>query len=543
MIDRVGVDAAADGIWGVIARRAAAVSGWCRYGLAWLLGAFAALALAPLYAVPVLLVSLPGLLWQLRGAPSARSGFAVGWWFGFGYFVAGLYWIMFPLLTDPEKFGWMIPFAIGGLSGFLAIFIAIAALSAWLAGPGGIGGVLVLAGGWTAMEWARGTLFTGFPWNPVGNVWAFSPTMMQFAAVVGVYGLGLATVVIAAAPAVLGDGSRRGRGFVLVSGLALAIWWAGGTMRIPTAAGIAAGTGPNSVKLRLVQANIAQNHKWRADLRARQFARYLRLSGGPSGDNSPPTHVIWPETAAPFFLADEPSARQAMARVIPPGGVLITGTLRSETKLGGPRKIWNSLQAVDGRGVVLGGYDKFHLVPFGEYVPLRSVLKFSKITQGTTDFSAGPGPRTIRVAGLPPFSPLICYEAIFPGAVIDRADRPGWLLNVTNDAWFGISSGPYQHFASARMRAVEEGLPLVRAANTGISAVVDGYGRIVAQLGLGLGGVLDAPLPPALPPTIFARWGHAIAAWMVVAALLGGWACAARRYGVSEDARDDIRKP
>jgi apolipoprotein N-acyltransferase len=189
------------------------------------------------------------------------------------------------------------------------------------------------------------------------------------------------------------------------------------------------------------------------------------------------------------------------------------------------------LQAIDDRGVVLGSSDKFHLVPFGEYVPFRSILKFSKITQGMTDFSAGRGPRTMRIDGLPPFSPLICYEVIFPGAVVDRADRPDWLLNVTNDAWFGISSGPHQHFASARMRAVEEGLPLVRAANTGISGVVDGYGRLVARLGLGQEGVVDAPLPPSLSPTIFSRWGNSVAALLILTALLGGWLCARSERG------------
>ena len=261
-------------------------------------------------------------------------------------------------------------------------------------------------------------------------------------------------------------------------------------------------------------------------MRAWQVEKYLRPSRQPFPDNSPPTHVIWPETAAPFFLADEPRARRAMARVVSPGGALITGTLRSESQPGRPRKIWNSLQAIDNGGVVLGSSDKFHLVPFGEYVPFRSILKFSKITQGMTDFSTGQGPGTMRINGLPPFSPLICYEVIFPGAVVDRADRPGWILNVTNDAWFGTSSGPHQHFASARMRAVEEGLPIVRAANTGISGVVDGYGRLVARLGLGVEGVVDAPLPPSLLPTIYSRWGNAVAALLILAALVIGWLCA-----------------
>jgi apolipoprotein N-acyltransferase len=510
---------ATGGVWFMASRRVAGMTGWRRYGLAWILGALAALAFAPVYAVPILLVSFTGLVWQLGGVSSARAGFAVGWWFGFGYFVAGLYWIMFALLTEPEKFAWMIPFAISGLSGFLAIFIGLAALLTRLITPRGVGGILVLAASWTAMEWARGILFTGFPWNPVGSVWAYSPTMMQFASVAGVYGLGLVTVAIAAAPAALiSDRGRRAP--VLLAGVALAALWAGGTFRLADGPEMA----PSAVTLRLVQANIAQNHKWRADLRARQFAQYLRLSGQPSADKTPPTHVIWPETAAPFFLGEAPRARQAMARVTPKGGALITGTLRSETGSGQARKIWNSLQAIDDQGVVLGGgYDKFHLVPFGEYVPLRAILSFSKITHGMTDFSAGPGPRTVRLGGLPPFSPLICYEVIFPGAVVDSADRPDWILNVTNDAWFGISSGPHQHFASARMRAVEEGLPLVRAANTGISAVVDGYGRLKASLGLGLEGVVDAKLPPALPPTFFARWGNSGVALLILAALLVGW--------------------
>ena len=211
----------------------------------------------------------------------------------------------------------------------------------------------------------------------------------------------------------------------------------------------------------------------------------------------------------PYLLARAPDLRRALARIVPPGGLVIAGALRATPASAQPFRVWNSLQAIDDAGRIVASYDKSRLVPFGEYVPLRSILGMAKLTVGDTDFSAGPGPRTLRLAGLPPVSPLICYEAIFPGKVADPGDRPGWLLNVTNDAWFGASSGPYQHFASARIRAIEEGVPLVRAANSGVSGVVDAYGRITARLGLGVEGVLDSALPRALPePTPFAAWGH-----------------------------------
>ena len=509
------------GFWPAVAGVVGGFRGWRRYGLALALGVASAAALPPVHAVPVLVVAFTGLVWLLDGAPGHRAAFATGWWFGFGYFVAGLYWIAFALLTDPEKFGWMIPFAVGGLSAGLALYSAAAVLLARLICPRGIGRILVFAACWSAAEWLRGELLTGFPWNPLGNVWTFSAPMIQIAALIGVFGLGLVTVAVAAAPAALDTAGRGGWGFVAVAALALVAIWAGGAMRL---AGATAETVPGTV-LRLVQPNIAQHHKWRADLRAAQFNSHMRLSAGVA--KQPVTHVIWPETAAPFFLNKEAGARRRMATVVPAGGALITGTLRSATE---PRReIWNSLQAIDDRGEIIGGYDKSHLVPFGEYVPLRSILSFAKVTHGTTDFSAGPGPRTVRVVGLPPFGSLICYEAIFPGRVTDPGDRPGWLLNVTNDAWFGISSGPYQHFASARMRSVEEGLPLVRVANTGISGVVDGYGRVTARLGLDRRGVIDASLPAALPATFFARWGNVAPGGAMAAALIGGLAWGRRR--------------
>jgi apolipoprotein N-acyltransferase len=248
------------------------------------------------------------------------------------------------------------------------------------------------------------------------------------------------------------------------------------------------------------------------------------------------TDLVWPEAAAPAFLARDADARAAIARVTPKAGLALVGTVRTDPPPARPEHVWNSIEAVDAKGDIVAAFDKFHLVPFGEYVPLRGVLPINKITPGTVDFSAGPGPRTIALPGLPPASPLVCYEAVFPGEVTDPASRPGWLLNVTNDAWYGFTSGPFQHFAIARTRAVEEGLPLVRAANNGISAVVDPYGRVPSYLPLDAVGVLDAPLPQALPPTLYSRVKDVPFLVLLLAAVaLAGFAA---RWEGSSDERD-----
>jgi apolipoprotein N-acyltransferase len=224
--------------------------------------------------------------------------------------------------------------------------------------------------------------------------------------------------------------------------------------------------------------------------------------------------VIWPEAAVPFLIEREPMLRKTLASVVPAGGYLFTGAPRGEPKTGPLDQVWNSLVALDEHGDIRATFDKFHLVPLGEYVPLRQLFPFiSKVTPGGMDFTAGAGPTTIRLPGLPPVGPVICYEVIFPHAVVNEADRPDWIVNLTNDGWFGITSGPYQHFASARLRAVEEGLPLVRAANTGISGIVDSYGRVIKRLGLGDTGVIDGVLPQPLTPTAYARGGD----WNVLA--------------------------
>ena len=443
--------------------------------------------------------------------------------FGAGYFAAGLYWVSNALLVDAARFAWLIPFAVLGLSLGLGLFVGLAALAARCLWSPGAGRVFALAASWTFFEAVRGTVLTGFPWNPVGNVWVAALPVLQAASWIGVYGLSAVTVFAAAAIVMFGVPGRRGWMWG-VSGLgAICVLAAAGALRLSDAP---TGTVPGIV-LRIVQPNIAQKDKWLPARRAHNYARHLQMSGA-RGDGRV-THVIWPETAAPFSVATDARRRQLMRQSVPPGGLLLTGSIRLERPDGrqdGPvSRIWNSLVAIDETAGVAAVYDKHHLVPFGEYMPFRDFLPFDKITAGALDFSAGPGPRTIRLDGLPAFSPLICYEVIFPGRVVRRDDRPAWMLNITNDAWFGISAGPHQHFASARMRAVEEGLPLVRAANTGISGVVDSYGRVIARLGLDRSGVIDSALPAAAAGrTAFSRYGNLLPGilliFLTVAAIL-----------------------
>jgi apolipoprotein N-acyltransferase len=259
---------------------------------------------------------------------------------------------------------------------------------------------------------------------------------------------------------------------------------------------------------------------------AEHLARHLALSREAGFDRM--TAVIWPETAAPPLFEWDPSTRAAMATAVPHGGLLLTGDLRGTPPDDQPPQVWDSLQAVNDHGDIIATYDKTHLVPFGEYVPLRGILPIDKITPGQMDVSAGPRLATIDLPGLPPVGPLICYEVIFPGEVVDHGPRPQWLfnsgrrpqwlLNLTNDGWYGVSAGPYQHLAAARLRAIEEGLPLVRSAGSGISAIIDPYGRVVESLPLNASGDLDGPLPRAIPdPGLYARCGNRLVLLLLAA--------------------------
>jgi len=475
------------------------------------LGVFAALALPPVYALPVLLVSFPGLMALIDAAPGPAVAARRGWWFGFGLHLVGLYWITEAILIEAARFWWFVPIAVPALAATLAAFIAAAAWAARFA-RAGWPRALALAGAWVLADLARQFIGTGFPWNLLGSVWEFpgwpGDVFMQPAALVSVHGLTVLTVLLALTPAL--SWRWRGAGAAL-----LAAWAAFGIVRLqqplPPAPGL------NVV---LVQGNVAEGQKWDRALVDGIFERYLRLTlDGMARSGSGPAVVVWPETASPFLLQQDALARRYISEAAK-GAPALVGALRYGTD----SKLRNSLFALTDSGTVAGFYDKWHLVPFGEYQPSWFPAGIQIVPGG--GLAPGPGPRTLHVPGLPAIGPLICYEAIFPGQVVDEADRPAWMVNITNDAWFGDSSGPRQHLAAARMRAVEEGLPLLRAANTGITAAFDARGHELARLERATAGVLVVPLPAALPAPPFARLGLEIpflfAACVLTFGLLAG---------------------
>ena len=496
--------------------------GWRRFAAAFAAGALSALAFAPFYVVPILWLTVPAFVWLIDGAEpraEARSlrrlipAAVVGFAFGFGFFVAGLWWIGAAFLVDPQ-FVWLLPIAVTFLPAILALFWAFGAALARAFWFDGWPRILVFAVAMAAAEWLRGHLFTGFPWNAFGYALTPVPLLMQSAALVGIWGLTLVAFLVFAAPVVLVGVGRRFRGarrlamfcvLLLVGDVGFGVYRlsAGPDALVP------------DVHLRIMQPSIPQDEHWQEERGPETMQRYLDLSrSGPDGLTAI-THLIWPESAFPFLLTERPEALSAIADLLPKGTTLITGAARAEHVSGAdtPRLIYNSAYVIDDAGEIRGAYDKVHLVPFGEYLPFRSLLTLLGLRQLIAlpgGFSPGDQLRTLAVPNAPPAGPLICYEVIFPGAVVEPANRPAWLVNLTNDAWYGDTPGPYQHFLQARVRAVEEGLPLVRAANSGISAIVDGHGRILGSLALGLVGVVDGGLPAALPPTPYARFGDLI---------------------------------
>lgn len=471
------------------------------------LGALAALGLAPYGFWPVTLVALALIPWLLLGIVSPRRAAWIGWALGTGYFAHALIWIIEPFLVDIARHGWMAPFALIFLSGGLALFWGAAFWAAFKMGRSPASRILMLIVTLSLAELARAYVLTGFPWAGLAQIWVGTDVALWLAWI-GPQGLGVLTVAAAMLPAAAHSESDsllpKLAGFIPLVGLLLggaAFAWA-----VPA-------THPTTGIVRIIQPNAPQHQKWDPDMMPVFFQRQLDFSA----ETPQPDLIVWPETAVPVLLD---YAGPAIARMLGASGgtPMAVGIQRSEGA-----RAYNSLIYLDGTGEITAVYDKHHLVPFGEYFPggdfaARLGLRGFAAQQGD-GYSAGPGPVLLDFDGLGRALPLICYEAVFPQDVSGTVERADFLLQVTNDAWFGQRAGPYQHLAQAQMRAIELGLPMVRAANTGVSAMIDPWGQIIDSLPLGQAGYIDAPLPAPLRRTLYARSGDWPVLWLLVLGL------------------------
>jgi len=499
-----------------------------RLAVAAALGAVGALAFEPFRLFPFLLFAYAALVLLLDGAAAGNRRFRdaalIGWSFGFGFFLVGHYWIGYAFLVDAAAHAWQMPFAMVLLPIGLGLFYAAASALCMFAWRPGAQRVFLLALMFFAAEWLRGHILTGFPWNLPAYGWGASTALLQSAAILGAYGLSLLTLLFGASLALLITGRARAKFLPAALAVVFLGLWGYGEARLYAASDAVV----PGMRLRIVQPSTAQNEKYVPENLVRNWRRLVDLSLTPAARQ--PTHIIWPEAAPPFVLDRVPQALEEIANLTGDSRALLTGQVRVAEE-SGQRRFYNSFAIFGSHGKLLGTYDKFHLVPFGEYLPLEGILRslgFSEIA-ADTGFSAGPGPKTLSVPGTPPFGPLICYEVIFPNEVTGEP-RPAWFVNLTDDSWFGPNTGPMQHLLIARVRAIEEGLPIARAANSGISAVIDAYGRVRARLDLGLRGVIDADLPIALGPTPFSRYGTFILlVLLLVCAGAGLWSPRSRQ--------------
>ncbi|WP_298427143.1 apolipoprotein N-acyltransferase [Rhodoblastus sp.] len=499
--------------------------GWPRRLIAFCGGAVGALALAPVNFFPAFAIPMIISVWLLDGAAGVstwtmlKRSAGAGWWLGFGYFVAGLWWLGVAFFADGDRFAWALPLGVLGLPALLAFFTAAGFVFARLLWSPGPSRAFALATGLAASEWLRGVVLTGFPWNDFGMILGGNLYLAQTASIWGLYGLTTLSVLIFASPALFLDQDRR---FVPVAAIvALGLLGLFGVLRLS-----APGVDVKGARLRLIQPNIAIDD-FRADRKSQLLEKYLSLSDRATSPETNGvgdiTHLFWPESSFPFILSRDGATLSLLGARLQ-NAILLTGAARAEGN-GQKAKYFNSIQVIYG-GEIKETYDKIHLVPFGEYLPLGDLLSRLGITQFVAipgGFDSGRSSRLLTAPGVPPILPLICYESIFPQEIANRINsqtlRPGLMLNVTNDGWFGNTSGPYQHFAQARLRAVEQGLPLIRVANTGISAIIDPYGRTIASAPLGVEAVIDGPLPKSLSPTLFSRYPNAIPfiLWLFVA--------------------------
>lgn len=508
-----------------LAERIIVLEGWKASLLAIFAGALSALSLAPYHVFPVLFLTFPIFIWLLEGSvPSLNKhnesgffrriwpAFKTGWLFGFGYFLAGLWWIGKAFLVDADEFIYLLPFAVVALPAGLAVFWGIAGALTRSIWSHGWTRLVALAVCLTAMEYLRGHLFTGFPWNLPGYAFMPSPLFMQTSNLIGVYGITFVTILVAASAGIFIPGPSgpaiHVRRTLVTAGCLVAAHIGYGAFVLTTAKSETVA----DVKLRIVQPAIDQSKKWDLAYSVPILEDYFDLTNSNKGPKAASagsfTHIIWPESVFPFILTERRDVLAQLADLLPNDTKLITGAMRRES--GAADKTFNAMLVIDGNGEIIAAYDKLNLVPFGEYLPFQNLLGSIGLQQLTQRgaFAAGTQRKNIVVPATPSFLPLICYEIVFSGALSKQWDRPKWIVNLTNDAWFGMTAGPYQHAHQSRIRAVEEGIPVVRAANTGISMVVDPYGRIVESLKLGERGTVDSPLPKAAPITLFSLHGN-----------------------------------
>ena len=494
------------------------LTGWRRFSFAFAAGAACATGFAPLDFFPALLIGYAALVLLIDGArlrPSRFGAASAGWAFCFGQFLIGLHWIGYAFLVDPANHLWQMPFALVSLTAGLALFGALACGLAAYCWQHGSARLFVFGVAMAGAEWLRGHLITGFPWNLSAYGWGASLELLQSASLMGAYGLSFLTILLGASLAEFLCG--RWRAPVAMAALFVVLWTYGAYRLANTPTADVPG-----VHLRLVQPDIPQAEKYVSRLMLRNWQRLIDLSARPGN----PSVIVWPEAATGFAVTREPGALDEIGLFTARGQSLITGSNRVAPG-DGHLSAYNSLYVFGPHGALPQVYDKFHLVPFGEYVPFAKVMNGIGITQLTVGegFSSGDHPHVLQVAGAPPMTPLICYEVIFPHAVTDaHAPRPGWFVNITDDSWFGPWAGPAQHFLTARVRAIEEGLPIVRDANTGITAVIDANGRVRAKLGLNRLGIVDATLPAALQPTLYVRFGDLIFLLFLVSASFASFA-------------------
>lgn len=480
--------------------------GWRRALVAFLAGALAVLGQAPYDFFAACFISFPLLVWLLDGATGEASGslfrrlrpaFAVGWWFGFGYFLAGLWWIGSALLVEADDFAWALPFAVIGIPFALAFFYGFATMVARLLWSSDIGRIAALAFGFGLTEWLRGFLFTGFPWNAIGYAAMPVPLLMQSVSVTGMIGMNVLAVFLFSLPALLAARRHLRLGAALF--VALASAHVGfGYVRLTAPEKPA----ERSLDVRIVQPAVDLSEKWDASVRDRIFATLLGLSAkAPDPGHGKPQLILWPETSVPFLFTERPDALTALGDMLADGQMLIAGVVREEGgSAAADSRYYNSVVAINDKGEIADAVDKVHLVPFGEYLPFADLLNrfgIAQLVAGPVTFAAGNERHAITLPGGIRALPFICYEVIFPDLVAVDATSAQLIVNVTNDAWFGDTPGPYQHFRQAQIRAVENGLPLLRAANNGISAVVDPHGRIVDALAINARGAIDVKVPIA----------------------------------------------